>query len=135
MNQEQRIKQTLIAVNAATQEVMYDHKFVPSLARKLTAAQEQLLIMLMELDRGLEYDEVTNCFVAGEPDPEPELPEITPPNGRKVRTIDVSCPSCGAKPGKRCMRMTTRGQHGKPIPGTTAPSFHKARVSKMKAWN
>lgn len=44
-----------------------------------------------------------------------DLPPITPVNGgRKVRASETRCPTCGAKPGKPCKRMTARGRNGKP---------------------
>lgn len=66
---------------------------------------------------------------------EVQPPPIQPLKPKKGATVDVSCPTCKAKPGKPCFRLTSRGPHGKP---TDQPllnkdgnnNYHRARVKK-----
>lgn len=41
-----------------------------------------------------------------------DLPPIQPLKDRPTKAIDVSCPTCGAKPGKPCVKVSTRGRDG-----------------------
>lgn len=45
-------------------------------------------------------------------------PELLPPiqrqPGKRVRSRDVPCPTCGAKAGNGCFRMSSRGRNGTP---------------------
>lgn len=76
---------------------------------------------------------------------EPSLPRmIDPTTGAmktttRVRTIDVGCPTCHAKPHQECWRMTTRGTHAQPTEdklvdhNTGKRMFHKSRTAAAKA--
>lgn len=61
------------------------------------------------------------------------LPKMRPiKQTKRVIAREVTCPTCGAKPGDPCLRMTTRGRNGKPVPGSDAPHFHHPRVAKAR---
>ena len=59
------------------------------------------------------------------------LPEPKPQPGRRLKSGDVSCPTCKAKSGKSCFAMTKRGRYGEPTEDP-APKYHKTRVAKAK---
>lgn len=71
-----------------------------------------------------------------EPEPEPirasnDLPPMVPISV-KVRTIDVACPTCKVKAGKRCVRMSARGPNSdptkEPLLKNGKPTNHLART-------
>ena len=53
---------------------------------------------------------------------------------KKWTSIDVSCPTCKAKPGSKCVKMSKRGQFGTP---TDEPidKYHVPRRERAKARN
>ena len=76
-----------------------------------------------------------------EPEAEPEAPKMLPPMvgaSGKVKSKDVPCPACKAKPGSPCFRLTSRGPHGKPtgtplVMGDGRQTYHKRRSGRAKA--
>ena len=61
-----------------------------------------------------------------------KLPPMKPIRGKRVRAIDVVCPSCNAQPGQQCHRMTKRGTGGVPIPGEYVNHNHNPRIKRAK---
>ena len=64
-------------------------------------------------------------------------PATGEPKVMRVKTAQVACPLCGAKPGQGCFRMSGRGPHCVP---TTEPlnyqgkrAFHEKRTQLAKA--
>lgn len=68
---------------------------------------------------------------------EGDLPPMQPLKSR-VMPRDIKCPTCAAKPGKPCVRLTSRGPHGKPTdepltaPGSGKAMLHKSRSAAAK---
>lgn len=59
------------------------------------------------------------------------------PLSTKVSTLSVACPTCKAKPGKRCFRMTGRGPGSTPtdvplLGSNGKPNNHKTRVKRAQ---
>lgn len=71
--------------------------------------------------------------IKGKPKPKPveDLPPAKPVDGKRLKSIDVPCPTCKAKPGKKCFRLTSRGPHGVPT-DELLPGYHSSRSAKMK---
>ena len=69
-----------------------------------------------------------------------DLPPMQKLPGR-IKSTDISCPSCKAKPGQPCFRLTGRGPHGKPtnIPlvalGSGKTMIHKKRTALAREAN
>ena len=60
-----------------------------------------------------------------------------PKTTTRVKSIDVPCPSCGAKPRQGCFRMTKRGVNGEPtdqplLDGEGKRQFHHKRYDAAK---
>ena len=51
-----------------------------------------------------------------------KLPAIVQRPGKKLRSIDVKCRKCGARPGSPCVKAVGKNK-GKPMPG----SYHDQR--------
>jgi len=66
------------------------------------------------------------------PSPEEILPKVQPIPGKRPKSIDVACPTCKARAGKRCFEMTNRGRNGKPTDVVREQGYHSARVVAAK---
>jgi hypothetical protein len=60
------------------------------------------------------------------------LPPLERVEGKPLKSIDVACPTCKARPGKRCFAMTRRGPGSKPTTAL-AKTQHRTRVEAAKA--
>lgn len=66
------------------------------------------------------------------------LPPMVPVEGAKRKTLSVTCPTCAARPGVRCFRMTSRGKYGQPtdqplVMGDGKISNHARRVQLARS--
>lgn len=129
------------------------------LTMPVTELRSQLLESFIEVDAvaaSLEFQawaERTNRLVvaadAGLPEAEPPTPTTEPglptvtlrvrprgtPSGRHV-AADMSCPTCGAKPGKPCIKVSMRGNArpgGEKAPlGVPIGGHHQKRIEAAK---
>ena len=62
-----------------------------------------------------------------------QLPPIIPLRDKPKATIDFPCPTCHAKPGKECVKMSTRGKGNEPL-GTPLVAG-KRHAARRRAWN
>jgi hypothetical protein len=63
------------------------------------------------------------------------LPPMKPINGggKRVLASEVACPTCNAKAGDPCLRLTSRGKYGVPlVPHVEATHYHHPRVAAAK---
>jgi hypothetical protein len=63
------------------------------------------------------------------------LPPMKPIRGGKLKSLDVSCPTCLQRAGQQCLKMTRKGPGADPVPGSIATHIHHTRVAKAKAAN
>ena len=94
-----------------------------AIARGRLISMRPMLIVDERVQEGVE--EARRLASAALPDPQPQP-------GRKVKSKDVSCPTCKAKPGKPCVEMTKRGRYGEPTDIPVTKGSHKPRVAKAK---
>ena len=66
------------------------------------------------------------------PDDRESLPNLRPFKPKRPKSINVSCPTCGAKAGKPCFEMTNAGRNATPTDVVRANGYHAKRVAKAK---
>jgi hypothetical protein len=130
---------------------MNKHQIIDCISDAMNAIADNepgsALLVLYSLQRNLRYDfekpsmdgdnigDFKRAMAqAGHPIQD-KLPAMRPVNGKKLKSIDVPCTVCGAKPGRLCFQMTRRGPNADPIPDTEVTHFHRARVAKAKQKN
>jgi hypothetical protein len=62
-----------------------------------------------------------------------DLPPMIPLRNKPKNTIDFVCPTCHAKPGRPCVKVSTRGKGNEPL-GTQLVAG-KRHAARRKAWN
>lgn len=61
-----------------------------------------------------------------------ELPDPVPQPGKRLKSRDVKCPTCKAKPGAGCFRMSRRGVGAVPTTEPLGNTFHKSRTKAAR---
>lgn len=64
---------------------------------------------------------------------EGDLPPMKPLKDKNKAPIDFPCPTCHAKPGKPCVKMSTRGKGDGPLGVPLVAG--KRHAARRKAWN
>ena len=84
-------------MNKHTNDALFDHLIEVALDGNI----DKLLVALVRTKRALQVEAAYD---------QPDLPPITPLGDRGRKPIDFKCPTCGAKPGKPCVKVSTKGR-------------------------
>jgi len=60
-----------------------------------------------------------------------KLPKVKPIPGKRPKSIDVNCPTCGARKGKPCFQMSNPGRSAIPT-DVVREGYHAARTVAAK---
>jgi hypothetical protein len=119
------------------------HDLLEAQTMERFALQKQLVRSLR--DQGASHIDkaggwTTSGVIVYKPDAkvDDQLPPMQPVPGKRVKSRDVKCPTCVARPGEGCFRMSSRGPSATPTdeplvaPGSGKPMMHKRRTEAAK---
>jgi len=93
---------------------------------------DKAIVAIVRTKQALKVESMYDDVARPHPDDRESLPNLRPFKPKRPKSINVSCPTCGAKAGKPCFEMINAGRNATPTDVVRAKGYHAKRTAKAK---